>query len=405
MGIPVFIDEAALASNPFDVTQTYTDLTARARLRSWSRGRQKETDHPDTGRSSLTFENLDRALDPENTASAYYPDVLPMRRTRCRATLDGSTYYTMFTTFVDPEQGWQIVQTDAGYAEVVAAANDGFDLLSTSQFNATDTFSEQTPDDRISAILDRFNWPTAERDIDTASGQTMLAAASAGDLTGQSALDQIQAATDTEDGIFYIDGRGYAVYHSRYWNLLNDRATVSQATFSDMPSLVGGAYLYQSLAPLSSKIINQYLVTAKGGLQQIAEDIPSQDLYGLRSQTLNTLHTTDAQALAYGNYLLAKTKDPHRRYDQMVLTPGADSDLWLLVLTLGIGDRITVMYTPPGGGDPDTRDMHIEALNVTVGPATSASVTYRLSPAAQVIGWVADDPINGLAAVSTFAVY
>lgn len=404
---PEFLDEVAFDSNPFDADQVYTAITQRTRLRSWSRGRQNETTHPDTGRSSLTFENMDRALDPENTESPYYPNVLPMRRTRSSATLDGVTYYRVFTTFVDPIQGWQLVQDEPGYSEAVAAANDGFDLLSIAQFTASDTFDVQTPGERINAILDRFGWPAGERAIDVTSAQQDIQGAAAGDLTGQSALDQINAAADTEDGVFFIDERGYAVFHDRYHQLLDDRATTSQATFVDHDNATEGAFFYESLSPSSSPIVNDYLVTRAGGTQVECLDETSKDTYGRRSRTLDTLHQTDAEATNFGNYKLAQTKDPHRRYDEMIVDPAADSDTWLICLQLKIGDRITVKQSPPGTGDTDggvadVRDMHIEAISATVGPAATAKFTFRLSPVSQVVGWLLGTSVLG---VDTVLVY
>lgn len=404
MSFPVFIDEVALASAPFDDPQVWTDLSDRTRLRSWSRGRQTEDDRPTTGRSTTVFENTDRALDTENAGSVYAGEVLPMRRVRCTVTVDATTYY-LHSTFVDPLQGWQITQDSPGYAEVTAVANDGFDVLATAQFSDLDGFPQQSVADRIVAILDLFEWPAGEREIDTTDA-SQIQAAVAGTLTGQSALDQIQAATDTEDGVFFIDGRGFAIFRSRYYSLVNTRGTESQATFVDADSydalVADGPFLYTSLTPSSSKIVNDYLVTRAGGTQVEALDETSKTLYRLRSKTLDTLHLTDAAAFNFGAYKLGSTKDPHRRYDEMVVTPCDDDDVWLKVFQLEIGDRITVAYSPPGGGDPDVRDMHIEAVSFDVGPGVTATVTYRLSPASQVIGWIAGVSHAG---VDTIGVY
>lgn len=405
MSWPPFVDEVAFASLPFDNPQVYTALTARTRTRSWSRGRQNETVRPDTGRSTTVFETMDRALDPENTAGAYYPNVLPMRRIRCTVTVSGTTYY-LFTHFIDPLQGWQINQDSAGYAEATVPANDGFDVLATAQFTDTDSFPQETVSDRITRILDLFSWPAAERDIDT-SDSAQIQAAAVTSLTGQSALDQIQAAADTEDGLFFIDGRGYAVFHSRYYSLLNARAITSQATFCDKLNYTGvaGTFQYESLTPSSSPIVNDYLITRAGGVQQEALDSVSIGLYRRRSVTLDTLHLTDLDAINYGRYKVIATRDPHRRYDEMTLTPANDAALWLQVFQLQIGDRITVMWTPPGGGAADVRDMFIEAVSFNVGPGVEATVTYRLSPGKQVMGWVLGDALNSLLGTSTFLVY
>jgi hypothetical protein len=429
MSFPVFVDEVALASDPFDSVQVWTDLSVRTRLRSWSRGRQTEGVRPDTGRSSTTFENTDRALDTENAASVYYPNVLPMRRIRSRASLDGVTWYDLFTTFVDPLQGWQIVQDSPGYAEVVATANDGFDVLSTAQFTELDSFPQETVGARINAILDLFNWPAGTsvgwtlgdavhgllgtstwldflplgRSID--AGPTVIQAAPAGTLTGQSALDQIQAAADTEDGVFFFDGRGTPVFHDRYHDLLNTRSVTSQATFCDAANLSGGAFLYTSLTPSSSPVVNDYLVTRAGGVQTEALDTASIGRYRRRSTTLSTLHLTDLEALDYGRYKVIHTRDPHRRYDDMTITPGADSAVWLILFQLGIGDRITVMWSPPGGGAADTRNMFIEAVSFDVGPGVEATVKYRLSPGSQSMGWALGDAVHSLLGQTTTVVY
>lgn len=403
MSFPPFKDEVALASLPFDSPQVWTDLTARTRLRSWSRGRQTETVRPDTGRSSTVFENTDRALDPENLASVYFPNVVPMRRVRCTVTVSAVTYY-LFSHFVDPLQGWQITQDSPGYAEVTAVANDGFDVLATAQFTALHFFPQQTAAARIAAILDLFSWPAAERDIDT-SDTAEIQAAAGGTLTGQTALDQIQAASDTEDGVFFIDGRGFAVFHSRYYSLLNARATTSQATFCDAPNLTGGAFLYTSLTPSQSPIVNDYLVTRAGGSQIEALDSISEGLYRTRSVTMNTLHLTDLEAVDFARYKVIATRNSHRRYDEMTITPGDDDAVWLQVFQREIGDRITVIWSPPGGGAADVRDMFIEAVSFNVGPGVEASVTYRLSPGAQVTGWVLGDAIQGVLGETTYIRY
>jgi hypothetical protein len=429
MSFPTFIDEVALASDPFDSPQIWTNLTARTRLRSWRRGRQTEGDRPDTGRSSTTFENLDRALDTENTASPYYPHVLPMKRIRSRASLDGVTWYDLFQTFVDPTQGWQIAQNDPGYAEVIAVGNDGFDVLGTAAFVDADSFPQQTAGQRINAILDRFSWPAGTAagwtlgdaalsllgtstfldylplGRSTEAGPTLVQAAPAGSLTGQFALDQIQQASDTEDGVFFFDERGSPVFHDRYHSLLSPRAITSQATFSDHDNFSAGRILYTSLTPSSSPIVNDWLVTYAGGVAQEALDTVSIGRYRIRSKSVDTLHLNALAAIDYGRYKVIATREPHRRYDEMTLTPGDDSATWLQVFTLEIGDRVTVMYSPPGGGAADSRDMFIEAVSVDVGPGTNASVTYRLSPGNQVMGWVLGDAINSLLGTTTNLVY
>ncbi|MCC9307677.1 hypothetical protein LN042_11280 [Kitasatospora sp. RB6PN24] len=65
----------------------YVDLSSRLRG-SWSAeqsGRQYELDQIQSGQLTLSLQNLDGALDPTNTASPYYPNVVPMRSCRLQA--------------------------------------------------------------------------------------------------------------------------------------------------------------------------------------------------------------------------------------------------------------------------------------------------------------------------------
>lgn len=314
------------------------------------------------------------------------------------------TDVTLFTNFIDPELGWQLAQGQTGYSEAIAVANDGFDVLATTALTAATAYAQQAAGARINSILDTTNWPAAERDIDTTSAQSPIQAASAGSLTNVAALDAIQAAVANDNGIFYIDGRGYAVFRGRHQET-NSLYAVSQATFCDKANWVAGRFLYTDAAPKSSKIVNDWRVTRQGGTEMIATDSVSILKYGRRTKAVATLHTTDAEALNYAQYRVGLDRDPHRRYDEMTITPAADPDLWLQCFSRQIGDRITVIQSPPGGGAPDVRDLRIEAIDAKVGPGVHAEWKWRLSPAFDQTGWALGDAVYGLLGQSTNLTY
>ena len=66
----------------------WSDITARTTF-AWStaRGRQYELDTNPAGQWNTALDNRDGALDPSNTSSPYYPDVIPYRPCRIRARL------------------------------------------------------------------------------------------------------------------------------------------------------------------------------------------------------------------------------------------------------------------------------------------------------------------------------
>jgi hypothetical protein len=97
-------------NDPAPPTAVWTDITQRCSNIRWSRGRQYELDKVETGTFSATVDNLDGALTPGNTASAFYPNVVLYRQIRVTATIS-STTYTLFFGYVSR---WPQAYTQAG---------------------------------------------------------------------------------------------------------------------------------------------------------------------------------------------------------------------------------------------------------------------------------------------------
>lgn len=77
--------EVAFSPDPNTTNATFRDLTSRVRLDRGieiTRGRSEASGQVQTGSCSLTFDNTDGALTPENAGSPYYPNVKPQNRLR-----------------------------------------------------------------------------------------------------------------------------------------------------------------------------------------------------------------------------------------------------------------------------------------------------------------------------------
>lgn len=110
------------------VPSTWTDVTTYVRGLETRRGRNHELGKMQAGEASLTLDNRDRRFDPTYTSGPYYPNVVPMRHIRIRATNLAVTY-DLFVGFVeDWGQQW------AG----PAAANQGD---ATCEMHLVDAFS------------------------------------------------------------------------------------------------------------------------------------------------------------------------------------------------------------------------------------------------------------------------
>ena len=121
------------------VPVAWTDITDYVRSFSTRRGRNHELGKMQAGEASLTLDNRDRRFDPTNTASPYYPNVLPMRH--CRISAATTATYVLFRGFVeDWGQQWSGPNA-AGQGDATAEVHlvDAFSVL-----NRTDITSYPT---------------------------------------------------------------------------------------------------------------------------------------------------------------------------------------------------------------------------------------------------------------------
>lgn len=118
-GLSVIV-EIAFATDPGD-TPDWTDVSEYLERFTVHRGRADELSPFSAGTAQITLTNEDRRFDPTYEDSPYWPNVVPMRRIRVRATWEGVTY-SVFNGYVSnwrqeyahPEAAWAIVDaTDA----------------------------------------------------------------------------------------------------------------------------------------------------------------------------------------------------------------------------------------------------------------------------------------------------
>ena len=98
--------EIGFDSNPFDASQSFTDISSYVREFTTKRGRQNELGQFVGGTLSLLLSNADNRFNPNNTSSPYYDSansitkIQPYKTVRITATYD-STDYVIFFGFLD----------------------------------------------------------------------------------------------------------------------------------------------------------------------------------------------------------------------------------------------------------------------------------------------------------------
>lgn len=124
MSVPTVAVEVGFANAPLTQLSaiTWTDITQYVKSFSTHIGRQHELGRVEAGTCSIVIDNKDGRFDPTNTASPYWPNVIPMRRIRIRASW-GATTYPVFCGFVD---SWPLQWPSVANAYVHLTASDGF---------------------------------------------------------------------------------------------------------------------------------------------------------------------------------------------------------------------------------------------------------------------------------------
>lgn len=125
--MPLVTPKLEFSTNDLSVSNaaaTWTNITQYCKSAAWSSGVNREFDDPQAGTAVFVLKNLQRRFEPEYTAGAYYPNIVPGRRFRLTITADGVNYQQGIWY----AQSWEVSYPDRSqpYSEVVVTCSDGF---------------------------------------------------------------------------------------------------------------------------------------------------------------------------------------------------------------------------------------------------------------------------------------
>jgi hypothetical protein len=276
---------------------TFVDLTSLVENVSITRGRSRQLDQFNAGTAVIAFDNASQILNPSNTASPYYPFVLP--RCPMQILANGIPIYTGLIT--DWNLDYDISNQDMMYA----SCSDQFTVLANQNLNAVAT-TVQATGTRINTVLDlpEINYQGA-RAIDTGSS-TLGAFAISQDTN---CLNYLQLINTSEQGYLFMSANGTLTFKGRS-SVLNP---VAGATFNTN----GTGIRYQSLInQFGDELLYNYIVTqSPAGAKQETSDSSSIALYQAQQYSLtDLLNSTTTEVAGLGNYLLGKYKNPVLRF-------------------------------------------------------------------------------------------
>jgi hypothetical protein len=284
------------------------DLTPDVRQISIRRGRNIMRDQYESGTATIRVLDPLSYFNPQNVNSPYFGYLTPLRKLRVAATYAGSSYflYSGYTT----EYRYTYPQgQETGYVDILCS--DALRLMQqatvTTVAGAT---AGQDTGTRTTKILDQVFWPSNMRQIDSGSTNCVLDPG-----TARTSLDALFNAAFSEQGAFYIDQEGTAVFKNR-------TNTITSASATPIEFNQSGGIPYKNLAfAFDDKlIINSAGMTRVGGTQQVSENAASIAKYFPHQLNQeNLVAQTDADTLNIARIYVATRQETTIRIDAMTV--------------------------------------------------------------------------------------
>jgi hypothetical protein len=254
---------------------------------------------------------------------------------------------------------------EVGYVDIYCS--DAFKLFNLAQVETVaDSGAGQSTGTRIGKILDQINFPTNMRTI--AAGQSSCQADPATLRTSLGALKNVEF---SEQGAFYIDGSGTAIFKSR-----NEVVSSISGTPIEFNQTTGIPYKNLVYAFNDQLIINQANLSRVGGTAQFAQNAASIERYFPHQYSIQDLVAdTDATVLNIARTYVATRAETTIRIDAMtvdLLDPDVPTDT-MIGLDYFDNCRITNVGE---GGSTIVKTLQVQGLSWRISPnAMDVTVT------------------------------
>ena len=392
--------EIGFDSNPFDSSQSFTDISQYVRSINISRGRSNELGQFTAGSCELLLSNADNRFNPTQTTHYYdstnnRSKIQPLKSVKVTARYD-SVDYVIYYGFLDripvsyPARGadsvvrftaidaFKIFQAQTLQSVGWRLGQVGFGELGVSTRLGYNDAVELTSI-RLARLLNSIGFPSANRDINVGTLNIQQQPLTTNLLT---AMRQCETA---ENAQFFIASDGKATFRNRDYKLSNTKAVNVQATFDNSGSNL--PYSDVSTSFDTEEVRNVYEWTRNGGITQYVADADSVARYTAKTNTLTTLNTSDANVLSIIQQKLSETALPIVRIDSLIINPREDTALWSKVLSLEFGDRVKVKVLNPNGTSFED-ELWIQSIKHNISSSAQTwNYTITLSPAGSA-GWV-----------------
>jgi len=344
------------------------DLTAQTRQISIRRGRNIYRDTYEAGTCIVRVYDPDSSFNPQNTSSPYFGELVPLRKLRISATVNGNSYYLFSGYTTDYKYSYDQAE-NMSYVDI--SASDAFRLLNLASITTvTGASAGQNTGIRIEKILDTVNFPTQMRDIDTGNTLTVNDPASL-----RTSLQAIKNAEFSEQGALFCSPEGDIIFKNRY-------ETIASAGGTPLAFNQSGGIPYTNLkfAFDDSLIINSVSFSRIGGAVQNNQDADSIATYFPHGLTTSELIVaTDAEVADLAKIYVATRSDTTIRIDEMTLDLLDPAVPTATILALDYFDNVQITNIQPDSSTI-TKNLQIQGVAWNITPNSWTGTFTTLEP-------------------------
>jgi hypothetical protein len=290
------------------VPEPVVDLTPDTRQIRITRGRNIMRDTYEAGTCTVRVLDPLSYFNPQNTSSPYFGLLSPLRKLRVSASVGGVSYF-LFSGYTTEYLYTYPQGQETGYVDIVCS--DAFRLMQQATVTTVaDATAGQDTGTRIGKILDQVSFPTSMRTVDTGNTTCVVDPA-----TARTALDAVKNAEFSEQGAFYFNQEGTAIF-------LNRTNVIKKYGETPIEFNQSGGIPYTNLvfAFDDKLIINSAGMTRVGGTEQVSENaISIAKYFPHQLNQTNLVAQTDADTLNIAKIYVATRQETTIRIDAMTV--------------------------------------------------------------------------------------
>jgi hypothetical protein len=370
-GNPFLLDSSMLGSDILaeaGSSSLIVNLTSSTKSISIKRGRNINRDTYEAGTCTVRVYDPSGNFNPQNTASPYYGNLTPLRKLRISASYGGTEYF-LFSGYTTDYIYTYDQAENVSYVDI--NASDAFRLFNLAAINTvTDQASGQDTGTRINKILDTVQFPSSMRSIDTGNSNTQ-----ADPATRRTSLAAIQNCETVEQGAFYLDPEGNAVFKNRS----NTTSSAGGATI-DFNQTGGIPYKNLKFAFDDKLIVNQANVSRIGGSVQTDTNAASVATYFPHSVTFSDLVAeTDTDCLNIAKLFVATRATTTIRIDEMTIDLNDASVPAATILNMDYFTNVLISNIQPDN-TTITKNLQIQGVSWDIRPSRFVAIFTTLEP-------------------------